>query len=108
MILSRVPNFDSKILSCTFTNTQGESYTDEMIVHFSNIKEEATINGSNFMNKTIEEPSITTYTSPIKIYPNPSNSKVMLEFSLDKSYEISITVYDNLGRVIATPISNQF
>ncbi len=44
----------------------------------------------------------------LKIYPNPSNSRVMLEFSLDKSDEVRITIYDNLGRVIATPISNQF
>ncbi|MFK7946345.1 MAG: S8 family serine peptidase [Saprospiraceae bacterium] len=43
-----------------------------------------------------------------KIYPNPSSSYSVIEFSLEQANDVSIIIRDYLGREVTTLISNQF
>ncbi|MCH8318483.1 MAG: choice-of-anchor J domain-containing protein, partial [Bacteroidetes bacterium] len=36
----------------------------------------------------------------LKVFPNPFSDKITLEYTLDRSSNIQITIYDNLGRVV--------
>jgi len=42
----------------------------------------------------------------VQIYPNPSASNAILNFSILESSMVSINIYNTTGQLIATPISN--
>ena len=39
-------------------------------------------------------------------YPNPFNPQTKITFDLPKQSTVSLTIFDNLGRVIETPIND--
>jgi Secretion system C-terminal sorting domain len=43
----------------------------------------------------------------MEVYPNPASTSATLQYSLVDEESISITIYDALGRIVATPIVNQ-
>jgi len=58
---------------------------------------------SNNRFKIVEQlisSTVNFYDKPIQLYPNPATDKVMLEFSEPLTKEVTLSVYDALGRQV--------
>ncbi|MAE08768.1 MAG: hypothetical protein CL661_08430 [Bacteroidetes bacterium] len=60
--------------------------------------------GINYMWTDIDDNPITDLN--VIAYPNPTNENVTIQLSLDKSYEVSLSIFDLTGRKI-TDLSNE-
>ncbi len=52
--------------------------------------------------------SIELEDNKLRIYPNPADSKTNIEFSLENSSNVSLKIYDNIGKKIVTLIDDEF
>jgi len=56
-------------------------------------------------NYTLSNPS-TKFENSISLYPNPANNEARIQFSLVENADISISIYDTLGKLILKSESN--
>jgi len=57
-----------------------------------------------------EEPeiTITSVTTSVKCFPNPTRNSTLIRFTLPKKAEISINIYDATGRKVSTLVKGEF
>ena len=57
---------------------------------------------------SIITPTFTALDNSLNLFPNPASNKVTFDLSILQSSNFSLSIYDQLGRVIAIPASNSY
>jgi hypothetical protein len=88
-----------------YSNTNGSlSFTVGELTMVETFQSSSGILTQGFQQPTsmdISVPEIDAHVN-VLIFPNPSNGNVKLSLSSEKSFHAVITVYDNVGKVVAT------
>ncbi len=60
------------------------------------------------LSPTIPSQFLKNFDINVKIYPNPTKGAFTVDFTLKASQEISIEIFDMMGKVISQPLSNEY
>lgn len=99
LTLNSFSNTNTQKLSVTYTETNGSTHTDTIVVHFSDEVWEPTDNMPNQLMRKAFDNEEESGEGSINLYPNPANQSVQISLNSFKG-DAKIEIFDLNGRLM--------